>query len=713
MKVRRTPLFVSVLAASLLTGCNNDNDKTLTGRFVDSPVQGLSFSTPSQSGETNANGEFTYQAGEMVTFAIGNLQLPAVKAQQTVTPLDLFGASSPYNPAVVNLARLLQSLDADSVAENGIALSIPDTLPASVSDWRDSAAIDAYLTVSAKDAVSHLQTSLNSLNGDAAMNLVGRYVPADQQLDKSQAEIVGYHKASESVLLINAKDSTVDILDTATLGSQPLLNPLSASNLTLRHQLDVTADVEQALSGFSVGGINSLAISNDLLAIAVQNDDKQAAGAVAFYGLDQNGTATFQKAVIAGALPDNVVFSADGKYALAANEGEPSSDYTNDPEGSVTLIAIDNGVAADTATQITFSDFNQGGSRASELGSMVRISHPNATVAQDLEPEYIAVSSDSTKAYVAMQENNAVAVIDLATARVDSIWGLGYKDHSVSGNGLDASNKDDAINIRTYSNLYGAYMPDTIASYRIDGVNYLVTANEGDSREYIYDGVTQSECEQAGHTYDDGDCISWIDEARIKDFTLDSSVFQDADMLQDSAVLGRLKAITTEGLSQDGQSYTKLVAFGTRSFSIFNADSGELVFDSGDDFEQTTAIVLGETGFNANNDENGFDNRSDDKGPEPEALAIGKVGNEVYAFIGLERVGGIMQYRITNPKAPVFVNYLTNRDYQVDIANNVSAAGDLAPEGMKFVAAEHSPTGAALLIVGNEVSGTASVYEIK
>ena len=297
----------------------------------------------------------------------------------------------------------------------------------------------------------------------------------------------------------------------------------------------------------------------------------------------------------------------------------------------------------------------------------------------------------------------------------------------MAGNGLDASNRDectqediddsdcatlnDGINIKTWDNLKGFYMPDSIASFASNGVNYVLTANEGDSREYAYD-ASEEACEAAGHTYDDGDCFSHVDEIRVKDLDLDTSVFTD-DSLQDNENLGRLKVVTTEGDADEDGLYEALYSFGGRSFSIFNADTGSLVFDSGDDFEQITATVIGGEGFNSTDDENAFDDRSDDKGPEPEALAVGTVNGKTYAFIGLERVGGIMVYDITDPATPAFVEYSVNRDYSVDIEDDLGNAGDLAPEGMKFVAAADSPTGKALLIVGNEVSGTTTVYEVK
>ena len=542
-------------------------------------------------------------------------------------------------------------------------------------------------------------SSLTTLSGSAlketspaSMTLVGRFADG-QALDEGMAEIVDFHKASNSILVINSKDSTVDILDASVLPDSAILNPESTSNIQRRSQLDIANNIKT----IKAGGINSVAVNGDLMAVAVANDQKTEAGVIAFYTLDNKGIATFQKEVAAGVLPDNVGFSPDGKYAISANEGEPSDDYSTDPEGSVTIIPVNAGYAADIGMQVSFSDFNKGQSRYHELPDSVRISHPNATVAQDLEPEYVTVSADSRTAYVSMQENNAIASIDLATGNIRSIWGLGAKNHGLPGNGFDASNKDGVTNIVPHDNVFGLYMPDTIAAVNIQGTDYILTANEGDSREY--------EDKTSGAEY--------ADEKRVKKLTLDSDAFTDADKLQKNKALGRLKVVTTEGdVDGDGE-YEQLYSFGARSFSIFNGETGSLVFDSGDDFERITAQKLG-LNFNSNNDESeSGDSRSDDKGPEPEALAVGQVGDRTYAFIGLERTGGIMMYDITDPNSPDFVEYTINRNFSVDLKTELDKAGDLAPEGMKFVAAADSPTGNALLIVGNEVSGSTAVYQVK
>jgi hypothetical protein len=508
---------------------------------------------------------------------------------------------------------------------------------------------------------------------------IGRFETGE--FAESAAEIVAYDALSSSVFVINANNKTVDILDI----SDPSTPVLSGS-------IDVSIAIPDS------GGVNSVAVHEGLVAIAVENDDKQSNGWVAFYSTD----GVFLNQISAGALPDAVTFTHNGQYALAANEGEPSADYSNDPEGSVTIIDLRNGILNATAATAGFTAYN-GGAPAG-----VRISGPGASVAQDLEPEFIATSLDSKTAWVTLQENNAMAIIDIRTATVTGLVALGNKDHSLADNGLDASNRDDAINIQAWPVL-GTYMPDAIAAYQSKGKTWLVTANEGDGREYIYE-TDEATCDAAGHDYDDGDCTSHLDEARIKDVTLDPAAFPDAASLQEQENLGRLKMLSTEGDTDKDGDYDEIHTFGARSISIWDAN-GMQVYDSGDTIEQQTALALPDD-FNSTNDENGsFDDRSDDKGPEPEGVVVGKVQGRQYAFVGLERVGGIMIFDVTDPADASFVSYVNNRDFSVDDVENADA-GDLGPEGLVFIKPADSPNGEPLLVVGNEVSGSTTIYQV-
>jgi hypothetical protein len=317
-----------------------------------------------------------------------------------------------------------------------------------------------------------------------------------------------------------------------------------------------------------------------------------------------------------------------------------------------------------------------------------------------LEPEYIAVSHDSKTAWVTLQENNAIGKLDIERGIFTKLFALGFKDHQRPGRGLDASDRDNAINIANWP-VKGMYQPDGIASYRYRGETFLVTANEGDARDY--DGFAE--------------------EARVSALNLDPTAFPEATALKQNANLGRLTVTTATGDKNKDGIFEEIYVFGARSFSIWD-DHGRLVFDSGDDFEKIIAKRFPNF-FNSNNEANIFDDRSDNKGPEPEGVTIAKMFGRVYAFIGLERIGGIMIYDITNPYDVSFVDYFNSRDFTVPTcfdANGESgcnqgdetnpAVGDLGPEIVHFIAADDSPNGKPLLAVSHEISGTTTVYEI-
>ena len=528
----------------------------------------------------------------------------------------------------------------------------------------------------------------NARNGHLVQ--IGRYssgIYAD-----GGAEIVAYDPTSKRLFVVNAGENSIDVLD--------LNNPAAPSKVTTLQVADQDND------SFTSGGANSVAVKNGLLAVAVEADVKQDNGKVYFYN---TGTLAFVSGVGVGALPDMVTFTPDGSKVLAANEGEPSGDYSVDPEGSVSIISLANGAANATATHATFSAFN--GNAAALKTAGVRLFGPGASVAQDIEPEYIAVSADSSTAYVTLQENNALAIVNLATSTVTEIKPLGYKNHNLQGNGLDANRNDKYPTIENLP-IYGMYLPDAIASYQFNGKTYLITANEGDAREYIYEADSAS-CTGAGHEdLGDGECLAFADETTLEDLTLDTTAFTPTQIttLQNGAGIGDLVVSRVDGDAGNDGDQDKIYAFGTRSFSIWNA-SGAQVFDSGDQIEQRIADAS-PLFFNLNNDGNGTDNRSDNKGPEPEGVAIGQVADRTYAFIGLERQGGIMVFDVTNPFAPGFVEYTSNRDLSVVPGAGVDA-GDLGPEGMLFVSAADSPNGKALLIVGNEISGTTTIYQVQ
>ena len=556
-------------------------------------------------------------------------------------------------------------------------------------------------------------------NGNISLSLVGR-IQLNPNVPEGAAEIVQFHPATNTIYAINsaADEPTIEIIDASSLTTDALSNPLSSENLT---STALVLPTEQ--SGVILAGPTSVAVSGNWMAVAVPAADKATNGLILFYnGLDTSSP-TFVKAVEVGNLPDMVTFTPDASKVLTANEGEPSGDYNIDPEGSISVITIVDGTPSDNSTTISFSDYN--GKKAELVTQGMHFPNPSGrtingtlistSVAQDLEPEYITTTNEM--AYVTLQENNGLAIVDLSDNSV-KIIGLGFKDWSDYQ--LDGM-EDGSVSFGQYDDLYGMYMPDTIASYQWKDANFLLTANEGDAREYFFDTKNangeQDEdlCNAAGgQDFDEDDgCLSYTDETqgRRLDYALGSNLDTLAgddprDFDFTAYPLGRLTVTNTLGDKNNDGEYEALYAYGARSFTIWD-NNGLVVFDSGDDFERITASVHGDT-FNNNNDENEGDSRSANKGPEPEALTVGQVGDKTYAFIGLERLGGIFVYDVTNPYNATFVDYVINRD----LTEGGDVIGDSGPEGMVFVAADRSPTGLALVIIGNEVSGTVSVWQI-
>ncbi|MCA9264333.1 MAG: choice-of-anchor I family protein [Planctomycetales bacterium] len=499
---------------------------------------------------------------------------------------------------------------------------------------------------------------------------------ATNLFDAGAAEIVDYYNGQ--VFVTNGDSSSVDVLDASDIGHPTLVNSLPAAD-------DTTAYLGRAFDSPTSVAVNA----QGLIAVAVPADPKTDPGAVAFY----SSAGTFLGAVTVGALPDSVIFTPDGKTVLSANEGEPSDDYTVDPEGSVGIISVHTTLTdenVDSAT-VRIANFNRyDGQKNRLLDEGVRIYGPGASVSQDLEPEYLTVSDDSRTAWVTLQENNALGVINLRTGRVTDIIPLGYKDHSLRGNGFDASDADGAINIRRWPVL-GMYQPDHIANYTVDGKTYLVTANEGDARDY--EGYSE---------------LARVNSLRL--WGKNYGNMRPGQLVKDEN-LGRLNVTTAFPTTTRGNrgAVEQLYSYGARSFSIWDVH-GRQVFDSGDQIERLVAQYYPDD-FNSTDDANGsFDNRSDDKGPEPEAVVVGEVDGRMLAFVGLERAGGIMVFDVTNPRDVEFQSYVNTRDFTGDPA--ASTAGDLAPEGLKFIPADASPTGEPLLVVAYEVSGSTTIFRV-
>ncbi|GAA4285205.1 hypothetical protein GCM10022261_27360 [Brevibacterium daeguense] len=513
--------------------------------------------------------------------------------------------------------------------------------------------------------------------------------------DEGAAEIVVHYSARQQTLVVNAAAGTIRVLDSSDPAEPSELFELATGGIP-------SADGSTVPAG---GTANSVDVREDgLAAVAVENPNKTDDGWVAFFDLSEDEP-TALGAVRTGALPDSVVFSPDGAYAVVANEGEPAEDYSVDPEGTVGVIALPSTVEAPQQNAVRLAGFHA--FEDDNLPEGVRVyggredagtGDPEFPVSENLEPEYSAVIG--SKAYVTLQEANAIAVVDLASAAVESLLPLGTQD--LMNVPADVSNEDGSVNIANWP-VETFFQPDTIKAVEIGGTEYLLTANEGDSRDWD----------------------AYSEELRVKDFGQDGvaplceSVAEDFGMsveeLQADENLGRLTVTSAQGLAADGSCYEQIYGFGGRSFSILDT-SGELVFNSEDEFEQITAEAAPEF-FNSTNDESNFDNRSDDKGPEPEAVEVGRIGDRTFAFVGFERIGGIAVYDITRPAESEFVTYFNNRNFAVeDLSAGVADAGDSGPESVVFVPASELNTPAegvaGMLIVGNEVTGSTTFYDV-
>jgi len=482
----------------------------------------------------------------------------------------------------------------------------------------------------------------------------------------NSAEIVAFDESTDRLFIANSIAGKLDIVNFSNPSNPVLLNSI-------------------ALTPY--GNINSVAVHNGVVALAIENNNPQANGSVVFLNAD----GTFISQVAVGAMPDMITFNRDYTKILTANEGEPKADYSVDPEGSVSIVDLTPGYASLTNSNVTTVGFTAYNGQETALRAQgIRVFTTSASVAQDFEPEYIAVSDDNTKAYITLQENNALVTIDLSTSSITALTALGYSSYATgSGNALDASDQSGAVLITGDLPIKGAYMPDAMTFKTIGNQGYIFTANEGDSRELG----------------------SVVDANRFSSATftnMDATTFPDAYILKNNKFLGRLNALKYSGDTDGDGDYDEIHVMGGRSFSIFNPINGSLVWDSKDLIEQITSNhpTFGAI-FNASNSTGtpALKNRSDDKGPEPEGVTVQTIYGKNYAFVSLERIGGVMIFNVDVPTNPVFVGYANNRSTSV-------SGPDLGAEGIIFIPAAQSPNGKDILILANEVSSTLSIYQI-
>ncbi|MGL4598016.1 MAG: choice-of-anchor I family protein, partial [Bacteroidia bacterium] len=503
---------------------------------------------------------------------------------------------------------------------------------------------DAPPIVGSNELFLDLQTSFS--NGSSATN---------------SAEIVVHDPSTQRLYIANSIGAKLDILNFANPAAPVLISSIPVS---------------------TYGNINSVAVLDSVVAMAIENaTNPQDSGKIVF--LNYNGV--FIKEVKVGAMPDMIAFNHAGTKVYTACEGEPNAAYTNDPDGSVVMVDISGGVANVTQANVTFITFTSFNGQENTLRAQgIRIYGPAATASKDFEPEYITISDNDQKAWVTLQENNAIAEINLLTNTVVQIRPLGYKDYSSGNNALDASDQTAGISISNFP-VKGMYMPDALSQFTIGNQVYLITANEGDARAYT--GLNE--------------------EARVSALPLDATVFPYGAYMKSNLFLGRLNATNKLGDTDNDGDFDEIYTYGSRSFSIWNATTGVLVFDSGDQLEQMTSThPTFAAMFNASNSTSAATkNRSDDKGPEPEGTAVGKINGENYAFVALERIGGVVIYNISNPASPVFVGYYNNRA----VATN---GPDRGSEGIIFIPDSLSPNGHAQIILANETSSTLTIFQI-
>lgn len=515
------------------------------------------------------------------------------------------------------------------------------TLVATMSPFAAQAAMVSYEAPKA--------TSLSPLNG---------YDSGLMDEDGGVQEIVDYNEDNMKLYSVNGKTGVIDVVALADMEkTQDEAKTLTADSI------DVIAGLKEfakgtEFEGFVYGDMTSISVNEQLnvIAVALQAEGLNDDGLVVFMDYEGN----IKKLVWAGKQPDMLTFDEKGGLLLVANEGEPRDGYgegTVDPKGSVTVIRLKGGLKKVSAKDVSFDAFD---AKIAELAADGVVLKKDSKPSVDLEPEYITIDQTSHYAYVSLQEANAIGVLNLKSMKFEGVYGLGFQNHNLPGKELDLF-KDKEINIKN-EDVYGIRMPDGIDSYRYKGDTYVVTANEGDAREW-------------------GDYIN-----EIEDEETETIYFDKSDYL---------------GLDQ-----SKTYIFGGRSFSIFKVDKTGLtcVYDSGSDFEKITAEVLPDM-FNTSNDKIKLDNRSGKKGPEPESVVVGKEKGRTYAFVALERIGGLMTYDVTNPYNVKFQSYINTRDFSEKVA------GDVAPEGLVYIPKAKSPTKKSLLAAAYEVSGTIGVYE--
>lgn len=507
-------------------------------------------------------------------------------------------------------------------------------------------------------------------------------------------EIVAFDAVSGSILTTNSFDEPG--FENHAIN---IYNLSAAGALTFSSSVNLNSFFGGATDILSVSSVAVDPLGRDFgVASIIPKTNNTSQGVVALF---QISTGTILNSLQVGYHPDSVTFTPGGGRILVANEGEFVTAGPQAP-GSVSIIDVSSvgsgasGLNALSAAQVRDVDFasdlapgvNLTGLRNNRLDTLAGGRIPDAL---DVEPEFI--SANDQRAFVTLQENNAIAVVDLASGLVEDIHVLGTISQRIDASDRDGAGGGAGISIN--DTVQGMPMPDTIVQFVQGGQRLLATANEGDFR------------------LDDADRIR-VRDARTNGIT--DPVITSA--IANNAVLGRLRISTIDGDTDANGRIDTPTMPGTRSFSIWDAETGALVFDSGSMIEEFVAANDPTTFGIELGDLSTFDTRSDDKGPEPEGLAFGSVFGRDYLFVGAERQNGIFQFDVTDLNS-VFIAGYYNTITRVE--DNVFGTF-IAPESLQFIPAHLSPTGQALLIVGYEgeyapadgydLSGSIAVFSV-
>ena len=503
---------------------------------------------------------------------------------------------------------------------------------------------------------------------------------------EGSSEIATYHAGSKRIFATNGVKNTIDIFDISDVA-----NPKKVGAV--------------ALSPYG-NDVTSVAAGKDVVVAVVNVSDKFSATGVPtttngkIVVFDTDGKVLSSPDVL-GVLPDSVTFAPNGTTALVAIEAQPvcakddpataakeETDYTkaSDPVGGVTVVDLTN----PASPVLRFAGFNQF-SVADMRAKGIAVSSVVNNVAKDFEPEFVT-AVDNNYAYVTIQEANAIGRLNIKSATFESVTRAFESNLSIVSR--DTSDRDAGAGPRTYKNVVGASQPDAIAGFTIGSGQYFVTANEGDAREYT--------------------CLN--DDLRGSALKVDARRFPDWKALSGSAALGRAKVNPTIG-DKDGDGDIDTIHLrGSNSMTMYR--NGLVIWDSANLLDQIQTQAFGVANINGSHslssDKSTMNyvgqDRSDDKGSEPEGVAVGMVGDRRIAILGLERMTALAIFDITVPGNPIFQEWLQMLPTKATPAKEVK---HFSPEGIVFVPADKSPSGKALIITSYELSGSLSIHQIE